>query len=296
MRTSMAGLVLVLALFPSPLHSEVRFKAYYEGLPDLDKDPPFAHQTPQQATVLHKLVTQERAVASPCPETSKPIPGAQELCGRLVGDAQELLGTASRRLAPQQISRMWLAELNRDREPELLVQYDTEVGEASDRYAAFFAFRWTGETYSVTAASWFLEGSLHAIHPFGPAGGQTVFIRVQSCTECHPWVYLVAYDFLAKRAGAAFEFSYNPEATDAWRAKIEYHLPGMGHSIDAAVETRLPDRPGSRGPHLLQYFDVEDGEDEWWAFVCSGQRCSPQLFKGKAPQSLLEVWNKAKLL
>lgn len=57
----------------------------------------------------------------------------------------------------------------------------------------------------------------------------------------------------------------------------------MGHSIDAKVETRVPTDTGTRGPHLLQYYDVEDGEDEWWSFTCSGAKCTPTVIKGKGP-------------
>ena len=92
--------------------------------------------------------------------------------------------------------------------------------------------------------------------------------------------------------GAGYEFSYVIDGDDAWQPEIEYWLPGMGHSIEAKVETRLP-KPTASGPHLLQYFDVEDGEDEWWSFSCTGLRCSPQMFEGKPPAWFVEAWENA---
>jgi hypothetical protein len=130
---------------------------------------------------------------------------------------------------------------------------------------------------------------------FGPVSRKAAFIRVFSCTERHPWVYLVACDFVPEPDGAAYEFSYAAEGVESWQAQIEYELPGMGHSIDAKVETRLPGQTIS-GPHLLQYFDVEDGEDEWWSFRCEALRCKSQVFKGEAPAWFAAMWSKAQPL
>ena len=165
-----------------------------------------------------------------------------------VGNATWRSATRSprERFSLPRVGRLWRTDLNGDREPEILVEYEAKSGD--DRYAAFFAFQWKGTTYHVTAASWFLEGSLHAVQPFGPQAKMTVFLRFVSCTECHPWVYLTALDFLMQPVGEAFAFSYSTTAKKSWAPEIEYKLPGRGHSIDAKVETRLPVSPLPRRP------------------------------------------------
>ena len=106
----------------------------------------------------------------------------------------------------------------------------------------------------------------------------------------------MAIDPLVLPNGAAFEVSYGADTDEAWQPEIEYLLPGMGHSIDAKVETRLPAQRESSGPHLLQHFKVEGGEDEWWSFTCRDQRCKSELFKGAPPPALLSTWQKARSL
>jgi hypothetical protein len=276
----------------------VRFKEYYQGLPDLDKDPPFAKQTPEQAAALRALVLRQQHKPEPCPTDQTPVPGPQEICGAAAAAARAILQAMSHGLNAQHFSHVWLADFDAGTERDLLVQYDktTSEGPGPDRYAAFFFFQWEGQTYGVTAAAWFLEGSLHAVRPFGPSGSRKAFLRFLSCTECHAWVYVTVLDPLVPPVGAAFEFSYNGGVPDSWGPEIEYELPGMGHSIEAKVETRLPERPTALGPHLLQHFAVEDGEDEWWSFTCRDLRCSPDVVKGKPPQSFLAHWKRAKRL
>jgi len=142
------------------------------------------------------------------------IVGAKEVCGPGAAETRRLVGAMARGLESTQFSRFWLTDLDGDEEAEFLVQYD--LGDVGDRYVAFFAFKWNGTKYDVVAASWFLEGSLHAVRVFGPTETKKAFVRFLSCTECHPWVYLVACDFLVPPVGAAFEFSYNVDAGDSW--------------------------------------------------------------------------------
>jgi hypothetical protein len=229
----------------------------------------------------------------PCPAAA----GALEMCGEGAQEAYWLLKAMAHGLPPGQFSKLWLADLDRDNVDELIAQYDTAANTSSDRYAAFFVFRWKDTQCVVTSASWFLEGSLQAIADFGPTTTKAVFLSFASCTECEPWIYLLAFDPLVSPLGAAFDVSYDPdEVQGSWTPEIEYELPGMGHSIDAEVETRIPERPGPGGPHLLQYFKVEGGEDEWWTFTCVDHKCRPRIFKGAPPKPLLEEWKTAKHL
>ena len=292
-----AALAMVLSVLASAHVSAQgpRFKSYYEGLPDLDGRPPFAAPSPEQTAALRDFLLHHSGSAESCTKAIAPV-GVRELCDRGADEGRTLLRSMAHGLPPGQFGRLWRTDLDGDGDVELLAQYDTTPGEPSDRYSAFFVFRWVKGAFHVTAASWFLEGSLHAVCPFGPTSTGKIFVRVLSCTGCHPWVYLVVCDLLVEPSGAAFEFQYNLEEPDSWQREIEYKLPGMGHSIDASVETRIPGSPQPGDPHLMQHFDVHGGEGEWWAFTCKGYRCGAELFKGKAPDQFILRWKQAKPL
>jgi hypothetical protein len=287
------AVLLVFALATSAAGAQVTYKRYYEGLPDLEAVRPFAGQESAEAEKLRQLLSEGRSSA--CEPRAGQTAGAREICGSVAAEIRGLLGEMATGLPSGRFSGLWFAELEPGQGEALLAQYDTRDDQYGDRYAAFFAFQWRAERYRVTTASWFLEGSLHAVELFGPSGRRAAFVRVLSCTECCAWVYLVACDFVPEPDGAAYQFSYAIDADESWQWQIEYELPGKGHSIDARVETRLPDQAPS-GPHLLQYFDVEDGEDEWWSFRCEGLRCKPELFEGKAPEWFAVAWNGARPL
>jgi hypothetical protein len=121
---------------------------------------------------------------------------------------------------------------------------------------------------------------------------QIVFVRHSSCTECHPWVYLTAVDFFRPN-GAAFEFTYD-EDHKSFKYDIEYVLPGMGHSVDAKVETRaLPATPG--GPHLMQEFRLDNGKTEWWVFRCANLKCDYEMHD-ELPSKYRASWRSGRKL
>ena len=271
----------------------VHLKPYYEGLPDLDNAPPFASQTTEQANALRRLIEQEKGASPSCDKLSSPVLGTLEICGENLARAREMLKASAHGLPAGRFSRMWVVDLDGDDQRELLAQYDVKAKGQVDRYSAFFAFQRDTGRYRVTAASWFLEGSLHAVRSFGPSQTKKAFLRYLSCTECHAWVYLTVLDFTVAPAGAGYEFGYNLQEPESRQPEIEYELPGEGHSIDATVETRVPVQPDPAGPHLLQHFAVEDGEDEWWSFTCKGLQCDPAMSKGKPPARMLDQWKKA---
>ena len=278
---------------PGESRSGVHFKPYYEGLPDLDKAPPFVSQTTEQANALRLLIEKEKGSTASCDKLSSRVPGAVGVCGQNLAAARQMLKATAQGLPPGRFSRIWLVDLDGDGERELLGQYDANAKGQVDRYAAFFVFKWNTGRYRVTTASWFLEGSLHAVRFFGPTQTKKVFLRFLSCTQCHAWVYLTVLDLTVLPTGVGYEFRYDLQDPHSRQPEIEYELPGNGHSIDAAVETRVPVQPDLAGPHLLQHFAIEDGEDEWWSFACKELECEPEMTKGKPPARLLDQWKKA---
>lgn len=140
---------------PPETTSSVHFKEYYQGLPDLDKDQPFAKQTPEQAAALRALVLRQQHKSEPCPTDQTPVPGAHEICGAAASAARAILEAMSRGLDGQHFSHVWLADFDAGPERDLLVQYDKTASEGPgpNRYAAFFFFQWEDQTYAVTAAA-----------------------------------------------------------------------------------------------------------------------------------------------
>ncbi len=160
-------------------------------------------------------------------------------------------------------------------------------------YLAVFLFRWAGDGYRVSPAGNFFEGAVHAVTQFGPdPSDSTIFIRFQCCKYCEPTIFLSVFDFNADQVGTVFEFTYAADH-DAWETVIEYRLPGMGHSVDAVTETRVPAPHGQTGPHLMQIFDIEDGVDEWWLFRCRAHRCDYELFETDLPPRYRAIWESA---
>jgi hypothetical protein len=206
-------------------------------------------------------------------------------------------------------------DLDGDGEPELLVEYidlvqsryrKQEQGRLSDEsfmgpegvtipYLSMWLLRFDGTVYRPTHVGPFLVGQVWAQAPFGQRKDRAMlFVRHESCTECHPSVYLSVVDFLREPNGALFEFTYATDHKD-FDNTIEYVLPGMGHSVDAKVETRvLP--ASSEGPHLLQQFLMDDGKVEWWIFRCDDLKCDYEMFLGALPSRYRPSWQAGRKL
>ena len=100
-------------------------------------------------------------------------------------------------------------------------------------------------------------------------------------------------DFLPRPNGAAFEFTYDGDH-QTFKPRIEYVLPGMGHSVDAKVETRaLP--ATAAGPHLMQQFRLEDGKAEWWVFRCEKFKCDYEMYD-ELPGKYRQTWQRGRKL
>jgi hypothetical protein len=139
----------------------------------------------------------------------------------------------------------------------------------------------------------FLAGEIHAIRPFGHDDKvNKLFVKYLSCLECEPWVYLTVVDF-SGQTGKPIRFTYADNHKD-FDDTIEYQLPGMGHSIDATVETRIPKVGAGRSGDLIQAFRYTDEKKvEWWVFSCEEGRCDYQMFIDSLPQEYRLAWASA---
>jgi hypothetical protein len=292
----------VLAVFSSVPSSAVIYKKYYEGLPDYEKNSPFTSNDPglhsQLESVLKAAAVTEKACAA------VPINDFYALDSNVCKASdtikiKSVLGKIAPALDPKNLA-LWKADLDSDGQPELLVGYLTnlkETEEYSDPYFTLWFLKKNGKIYKVVHVGPFLQGRLHTIRSFGPfRKDKTVFVKFLSCTECEPSVYLLAVNFGASKDGSPFEFTYS-EDHKSWGPTLEYELPGMGHTVDAEVETRIPSSIGPTAPHLIQKFNIEAGKTiEWWVFTCTGLRCDYKMTTGQLPAEYKIYWDKAEKL
>lgn len=301
-----------------PARRGIRVKAYYKGLPDYEKDPVFKTDAPGPHRMLRAAL----------PKTAAPLCVRGRVEGKLNVDAPELKtnlcdGAAYAtvrglvmQIAPSLDSARLTfrtTDLDRDGEPELLVEYiDLPPGlyqvqeagrlseetlpipgaDARDPYLSLWLLKFDGSVYRATYAGPFLVGEVHAEAPFGQAGKQAmIFVRHQNCTECHASTYLTVADFFRDEW---FQFSYD-EAHKIFAPRIEYGLAGKGHTVDADVETRvLP--ASAKGPHLMQQFRLDDGKVEWWVFSCADLKCDYELHLGALPARYRKAWEAGRKL
>lgn len=194
----------------------------------------------------------------------------------------------------------WVDDMNQDGEAEIVAEhldfsesYDPKhPALGGDGYRSYWLLRWTGSKYEEIHVGPFLVGELHSIRPFGRATGEKVmFVKHQSCTACDPWIYQTVVDFYAGENGDVFRFTYSKDH-QSFGPTLEYRLPGRGHSVDAEIETRT-NLPSENGPHLIQFFDLEEGEDEWWVFTCKEMKCDFEMFLNELPSKFRKVWDNA---
>jgi hypothetical protein len=139
----------------------------------------------------------------------------------------------------------------------------------------------------------FLAGEIHAIRPFGHEDkANKVFVKHLSCIECEPWVYLTILDF-SRQTATPVKFTYAEDHKD-YDDTIEYELPGMGHSVDAKVETRTPKNDAGQLADLIQAFRYTEGKKtEWWIFSCKNGHCDYRMFNGTLPEKYRSSWASA---
>jgi hypothetical protein len=299
---TLAALLLFLALWAVAAHTEIRFKPYYRGVPDYQNTKIFQTEPATLHAEIRALVRKVKATGS-CVRGQvkatvvRPHKLRTNICDTSAyAGIKALIGKLAPSLDPRRLA-FSKVDLDADGEPELLVEYVDLIGDedVKDPYLSLWLLRYDGANYRATYAGPFLVGQIWARMPFGQTKNRNmVFVRHQSCTECHPWIYVSVVDFFREPNGAAFQFRYSDDPKDFGHT-IEYVLPGMGHSVDAKVETRvLP--TSTEGPHLLQQFRLNEGKTEWWIFRCEDLKCDYELFIDNLPSKYRSPWRNGKKL
>ena len=173
--------------------------------------------------------------------------------------------------------------------PTLFVMVST--GDEYDNYTVIYQISFLDEDKGAFYMYGpYLEGNISAIKTINDK--DALFIKYQSCTECHPWVYMamILFDLAKKNSGIPVHFkysSYDPAP------RLEYALPGLGHSVNGTAETRV----SKVGPFsIIQKFNIYKGDIEWWGFKCSNILCSSKLVKGDIPLEFVDGWKTGYIL
>ncbi len=275
------------------------------GLPDYEKSSPFTNQDREATATLRQTIESIKRTSRECVSGSVPVwkdwnvKLYSNVCDQgVLRKLRRLIGVLAPTLHQRRLS-FWLTSLDTTGTPTLLVGHldlSTELV-APYPFLSLWRIKIEGDSYSARHAGPFLNGKIHAVREFGDRMGRhVVFVRHLSCIECEATVYLTPIDFDADTDARPYEFTYS-EKHDSFSATLEYALPGMGHTVDATVETRLLP-PSVAGPHLLQFFHMlEQGNpDEWWAFTCKQYRCDYKLEKASASPEFLRLWALARKL
>ncbi|HXC65535.1 MAG TPA: hypothetical protein VNZ67_14325 [bacterium] len=217
-----------------------------------------------------------------------------------VSTLQKAVSSISTELNPK-LTSYWKVNLGKDGEPSLLVTYDNpealtppvEKPDFSYNYLNLWLFQWQDGRYQIYYIGPFLQGTVHEPKVIGALENKSIVVEHVSCMECEPWVYLTfAYPNRSKMDFSPFLFSYSKDKQDG-DINLEYDLPGMGSSIDANVETRIPSDKSESAPTIIQNFRMIDcGEkrkDEWWVFRCKDFKCKPEVYD-LLPPSVERYW------
>lgn len=289
--------------------AEIHYLNPWAGLRDYDKTPAFTNRDPDTIKQLKSAIRDAKIAPKDCKigevkvQKDWMVPLQSNVCEP--ARFKQLLSLVVR-LAPdlRTNTTLQLAALRDSESPALIVAHydisqDPQVTGGGYPFLSLWRLRFTDNGYVAPHAGGFLNGKIHEIRSFGTKErSKVLFVRHVNCIECEPTVYLTPIDFDGNPSDVrAFEFTY-ADAHDGFDPTIEYVLPGMGHTVDAKVETRtLP--PSTSGPHLLQSFKMEKGEthpDEWWIFTCREYRCDYQMHTGKPPPDFQKLWNRARRL
>jgi len=295
------------AVAPTPgapeSQSNVRYKPYYENLPDYENLTVFSPGPSETTSRLKHALQTAPTTSDLCARGSveATVVAPHELKSNICdSDAYSAVADALATLAPS-LDRGRITfrklDLDKDNEPELLVEYVDLIGDehVKDPYLTLWLISFEGERVKATHVGPFLVGDIWVAIPFGQHDNHNmVVIRHQSCTECHPWVYLTIVDFLRGANGDAFRFTYS-EDHKRFGSTLEYILPRMGHSADAHVESRIM-KPTGKGPHLIQRFTLDGGKTEWWVFTCKETQCDFELSVGAIPAKYKPFWEAGRKL
>jgi len=288
-----------------PRGSEVKFFDPNQGLPDYEKNSPFVGSDPRLHESLNRLLSSASAASRYCKVGATPAPGIGDqpllsnLCRR--PEFEELRSLVSR-LAPSLDKNrltLWKADLHAPGRNGLIVGY-IDISQEKDfpyPYLSLWYLDSDKGRFRATYGGSYLAGELHAIRQFGPGGSQKrVFVLYQSCLECHPWIFMSVLDFAASGQASHFRFTYDADHKK-FSNSFEYDLPGMGHSVDAAAETRIPKAADPNGPHLFQHFRYKnEAKEEWWVFTCQGLKCDHEMYLKELPTKYRQAWNNSEKL
>jgi hypothetical protein len=274
------------------------------GLPNYEEKSPFVDLMASVYTELREEISSTKVSPIECDAGSAVVPGLSSyplktnVCRK--ADFKRIKSIIAK-LAPSLDEKkltFWVKDYNADGEHELLVEH---IDISNDQYFEYpylslWMLQYVDKKYRSIYAGPFLAGEIHAIRPFGHSkGNKMVFVKHLSCIACEPWVYLTIVDFSKLPAGDAFQFTYYKDHS-GFGYEIEYELPGMGHSIDAEVDSRIPPVFNESGPHLIQNFDIKDGGEEWWIFTCKGYKCDYEMHVNQLPQEYIKLWENAEKL
>ena len=303
------SVIIILIIFHGTASAKIRYAVdeAYKSLPNYDKDTPFTNTDKMQHDKLMQALANIKPSDKQCNAGSVLVLKApkyrEDTSGKdwrvdlstNICDSQNLFKIKKylSGLAPSlNINNMtaWLYDLDGDRNYEIIIGYIDISTEWKYPYLSLWRLKLEKGIYKAYYAGPFLNGTLYDVRPFGSKSkNKTVFVKHASCIECEPIIYLTAIDFEAGVDARAYEFTYD-DKREGFGPTIEYKLPGMGHTVDAKVETRtLP--PSDAGPHLLQFFDMAEGPAEWWVFTCKNYKCDYQLYKKQPPDNFKKLWD-----
>jgi len=288
-----------------PRESSVTFFEPNQGLPNYEKSSPFIVPNPQLLESLKNRLATASVSPKYCQNGKATVPnfGDRPLFSNLCKkpEFEELRNLVSRLAPSLDKSRLtlWKTGLRTSGKEGLLVGY---IDISTDKnfkypYLSLWYLDLENGISRVNFGGSYLAGQVHAIRQFGPSGSQNrVFVKHQSCIECHPWVLMTIVDFVPTDRSSPFQFTYATDHNE-FSSSIEYVLPGMGHSIEADVETRLPKNVEAKSPHLIQHFKYrEEEKQEWWVFTCKDKKCDYEMYLKELPAKYRQTWNSAEKL
>jgi len=303
MDSSKLILVISLICISLNLSAEVIYFQPYEGLPDYQKHSPFTETDKSIHKRLNTLIQAIQSSKIECEigqvgsDTSFPLKLYSNICkSKDVVSIRNYVKKVAPTLELNNIS-LWKEDLDEDGLPELIVGY-VDVSKTKYfqyPYLSLWIMKYLNGLYKTTYAGTYLAGKIHKVEYFGDnRDSKTIFVEHQSCIECEPWIYLTPVELTKKGVVDAYQFTYSDDHK-SFTSTIEYILPGMGHSVDAKVTTRIPEAT-KIGPHLMQRYDIEQGPKEWWIFTCKDMKCDYKLFLKKLPIQYEKQWNQGKQL
>ncbi|KPK49393.1 MAG: hypothetical protein AMS22_13725 [Thiotrichales bacterium SG8_50] len=254
---------------------------------DFNKEQPFQLEN---RDALQRLVNALDAASGgtvACGNTASSLPSTN-ICDR--GQFRRIIFVL-RQVAPTLESHrlgIWKTDLNGDGKAEYVFTYRQRT---YDPHVSFFQLNYAVTNPEVNYLFSVLGAEIWGVQAFGPNSTQkALLVRYQSCTECHPWVYVIPMTMDSDGKVTTYDFTYSDDHA-SWNWAIEYELPGRGHSVDAVVRSRIVNPVVKDDPHLIQLFDYQNGPRAWWVFHCQNLKCDYRIYEKSLPTRLVNLWN-----